>query len=94
MVSVTPTRTSGASPDTKNPLGSAPLRIGWRVAMGPLNPEPHDGCGRAGAGGGAKASVHEWQKTPAKSPDKLSATQKCTTAASQRGADAHPTDVI
>ena len=37
-------RTSGASPDTKKPLEPAPLRIGWRVAMGPLNPEPHDGC--------------------------------------------------
>lgn len=34
------------------------------------------------------------QKTPARSPDELSATQKCATAASQRGADAHPTDAI
>ena len=62
MVSVTPTRTSGASPDTKKPLGPAPLLIGWRVAMGPLNPGLHDGCGRAGAGGGAKASVRESKK--------------------------------
>lgn len=51
-----------ASPDTKKPLGPAPLRIGWRVAMGPLNPGPHDGYGRAGAGGGTKASVRESQK--------------------------------
>ena len=45
-------------------------------------------------GGGAEASVCARANTPARSPDVLSATQKCATAASQRGADAHPTDAI
>lgn len=45
-------------------------------------------------GGGAEASVCARTNTPARSPDVLSATQKCATAASQRGADAHPSETI
>lgn len=94
----TPMRTSGASPDTKKPLGPAPLLIGWRVAMGPLNPGLHDGRGRAGAGGRAREAEPK--------PPCARAKNSCQVARRTLGytkvrycdiakkADAHPSETI
>ena len=72
----TSTWASGASPITKNLLGSALSRAGWSVKMGLSDPGPHDGPNGTGAGSGAEASVCARANTPARSLDVLSATQK------------------
>ena len=60
----------------------APSGTGWSVAMDPSESGAAQRAQRDR--GGAEASVCARTNTPARSPDVLSATQKCATATSQR----------
>ena len=65
-------------------LTRAPPGPTGALQWAPPNLGLHDGPNGTGAGGRAEAAVCARANTPARLPDVLSATQKCTTAASQR----------
>ena len=94
MVSVTPTRTSGASPDTKNPLGSAPLQGRLERRNGRLRIWGHT-TGPTGRARGQSRSLRVREsKYPCQVARRTLGYTKVRYCDIAKKADAHPSETI
>lgn len=94
IASTTPTRTCGASPDTKNPLGSAPLQGRLERRDGPLRIWGHTtGQTRRARGRSRSLPVRE-SKYPCQVARCTLGYTKVRYCDIAKKADAHPTDAI
>ena len=92
--SITPTRASGASPDTKNSLGPAPFRGRLARRDGPLRIRGRTtGLTRQARGRSKSLRVRE-SKIPLPSRQTYSRLHKNTLLLHREGADAHPSETI
>ena len=94
IISVTPTRTSGASPDTKNPLGSTPLWDRLERRDGPLRIRGSTTGPTRQARGQSKSLRVRESKIPLPGRQTYSRLHKSALLWHREGADAHPSETI